>query len=100
MAKHIQGVVDKIIVSSIKEEKMSEGGIVIPESATKDPQDTCLVISVGEKVTKEITPGSTILCHRAAGQTIMVGRKIYKVLGEQEVYAIVSQDVPSAEIGK
>ncbi len=93
MAMNIQAVKDKIVVQIINEEKMSEGGIVIPETAMKDPQLTCFVVSVGEEVSKEITQGSTILCHRNAGMDIMVKGKIYKVLADGEVYATVSQDV-------
>lgn len=93
MTKHIQAVKDKIVVQMVVEEKMTEGGIVIPETAEKDPQLTCFVISVGDEVTKEITQGSTVYCHRKAGMDMMIKGKIYKVLTDGEVYATVSQDV-------
>ena len=81
----IQAIKDKIIVKVLREEKMSDGGIVIPESAIKDPQLTCEVISVGDEV-KELNPGNTIYCHRNAGMDMLIDGEILRVLAINEVY--------------
>ena len=76
MEKFVQGVVDKIIVKIIDEEKETAGGIIIPETAQKDPQLYCEVISKGDNVTKEIEVGDTIMCHRSGGMDIMMDMKM------------------------
>jgi chaperonin GroES len=92
MEKFVQGVVDKIIVKIIDEEKETAGGIIIPETAQKDPQLYCEVVSKGEKTTKEIEVGDTILCHRSGGMDIMIDREIFKVLKDEEVYGILKKE--------
>jgi len=94
MAIHLQGVKDKIMVKEIQEDQVTEGGIIMPETATqRTPQLTCVVISVGKEVSDEIQKGMTILCHPNAGMAILVDKEIYKVLRAEEIYCTVSQDV-------
>ncbi len=91
MAKHINAVTDKIVVRIVEQENITKGGIVIPDTAVKEPQLTCVVVSRGRDVTGEITVGDTVLCHRSAGMDIMVDGEIYKVLADGEVFATVSE---------
>jgi len=84
----IQAVKDKLVIEMIKPSEVTEGGIVIPDTAQqKEPQLRGKVISVGNEVTEEIKPGQTIFCHERAGMDIMVNNVIYKVLADGEVYA-------------
>jgi len=84
----VQAVKDKIIVEVLKEDKTSEGGIVIPDGIKTEPQEKGLVISVGPEVSG-ITRGDTILFHRVGGQVFIFERKIYKALGYSEIYGVV-----------
>lgn len=84
----IQGVKDKLVCSIIEQEKVTEGGLFIPETATKDPQLTCKVISVGEEV-KGIEADDIIFCHRSGGMDIMFKNQIMKILKFDEVYCVL-----------
>jgi co-chaperonin GroES (HSP10) len=88
MAEFIQGVKDKIICEVLQEEKISDGGIIIPETAQKSPQVTCKVVSVGKDVT-EIVTGDIIYCHQRGGMDMMIKGKIYKILKFDEVYGVL-----------
>ena len=83
-------VKDKLIVIEIKEERKTEGGIIVPDTVQKDPQLTCKVLSTGQDVSKEIVKDDIIICHRSAGQAIIFKGKTMIVLGEGEVYAVLS----------
>lgn len=93
MEKIVQGVTDKIVVKIINQAKKTKGGIIIPETAQKEPQLYCEVISRGDKVTSEIQVGNIILCHQSGGMDIMVDNEIYKVLKDEEVYGVLKEEV-------
>ena len=75
-------------------EKVTDGGILIPETAqqTKDPQIVCDVLSVGPKA-EEIKGASKVVCHPQAGLAMYVENTIIKVVKDDEIYAILSSQV-------
>jgi len=85
--KTLKAVNDHIIGEIIKEDKMTDSGIIIPENVNP-PYKYVKVISVGEEV-KTISPDDLIICHSNGGQDIMFDDKIMKVLKLPEVYGIV-----------
>lgn len=99
MAKHVQGVKDKIVAEIVQEDRVTDGGIVVPDTVNQLPHLTCLVVSVGNDVTTEVKKGVTIYCHRNAGMDILVNGKVMKILKDDEVYATVRQDVEGAKNG-
>lgn len=83
---------DNVIGREIAENRVTEGGIIMPESATKQlPQKMCEVISVGELVEADIRSGDTIVCHTQAGQAMFYDKQVYLVLKGPEVYGIVNR---------
>ena len=91
--KKLIAVLDKVVAEIMEEDRMSEGGIVIPESAVQLPQLTCKVVSVGDEVDC-VEEGDIIYCHRNAGMDILVNSKAMKVLKDEEIYAKVSEIQP------
>jgi len=86
----IQAVLDKVIVEVIKESQKTEAGILIPDTANQMPQLHGRVMSVGETI-ETIKPGEVVVCHRSAGQDILLNGVLYKVLAYGEVYGIVRE---------
>jgi co-chaperonin GroES (HSP10) len=84
----IQAVFDKVVVEVMKESQKTEGGILIPDNANQMPQIHGKVISVGETI-ETIKPGEVVVCHRNAGQDILLSGVIHKVLMYGEVYGVV-----------
>jgi len=91
MSEFIQGVNDKIIAKVLEQDNKTEGGIIVPDNAIKEPQIYCKVISVGELVGETVKPGDTLLCHRNGGMDIMYKRSIYKVLKYDEIYGLLKE---------
>ena len=90
----IIAVEDKIVVEMIEKEEKTEGGLIIPESAQGPvPQRYGMVISAGPKtVDNMIVQGDIIMFHERAGMDIIIDRKIMKVLGIGEVYAVIKEE--------
>lgn len=93
MSLQIRGVNDKIVAKIIQENNVSDGGIVLLQDTVQLPQLTCLIMSTGKDVTTEVKVGSLIYCHRNAGMDILIDKEPYKVLKDDEVYAIVNKDI-------
>jgi len=86
--KTVKAVKDKVVVEVLKSEEKTEGGIIVPATAEKDPQGYGRVISVGEEVTT-IKEGDIVLFAKFGGQDILIDRQVMKVLMYNEVYGIL-----------
>lgn len=92
MTKRLQAVLDKIVIRIMSDDRMTEGGIVIPDNVIQLPQLTGEVVSVGEDVNC-VCEGDIIYCHRNAGMDILVNNNRMKILKDQEIYAIVTDEI-------
>lgn len=86
----IQAVFDKIVIEVMKESQKTEGGLLIPDTANQLPQLHGKVMSVGETI-ETIKPGEMVICHRNAGQDILLDGVLHKVLAYGEVYGVVRE---------
>lgn len=86
----MQAVKDKVIVEIIEEDKKTEGGLFLPETAKKEPQTYGKVISIGGEV-EEIKEGDVLAFNERAGMDISFEGKKIKCLGLGEVYAIIKE---------
>lgn len=84
----IQAVFDKVVIEVMKESQKTESGILIPDTANQMPQLNGKVMSVGETI-ETIKPGEVVVCHRNAGQDILLDGVLHKVLQYGEVYGVV-----------
>jgi len=92
---NLQGVMDKIIVKVlVAKEKITEGGIVLTEDAAKnqEPQVAGIVESFGKRVKFRLKVKDVILFHNRAGMDIILDGVIYKVLKDEEVYGVLTDD--------
>ena len=78
--KQVLAVKDKLAVTIIKQENITDAGILLPENVITEPQLTCQVVSKGLDSTNEISVGDYIYCHRSAGMDIIVDGIIMKIL--------------------
>ena len=85
----IQAINNHVVAEEIANiEKVTEGGIIIPDNVKMDPQKYGKVLSVGEKV-ENVKVDDIIVFHQSGGQTIMVNNVIQKVLKNDEIYGIL-----------
>jgi len=86
----IEAVKDKVVVKLIREDKVTKGGIILPDNVSNAPQAYGEVISVGDDVSK-IKVGDILLFAKFGGQDMMLDGIIYKVLIDNEIYGILRE---------
>ncbi|HID80844.1 MAG TPA: co-chaperone GroES [Chromatiales bacterium] len=93
---NIRPLHDRVVIKRVEEERMSAGGIVIPDSATEKP-DRGEVIAVGNgKVAEngdvrplDLKVGDKVLFGKYAGTTVKVEGEELLVMSEDDVIAVI-----------
>ncbi len=93
---NIRPLHDRVVIKRVEEERVSAGGIVIPDSATEKP-DRGEVIAVGNgKVADngdvrplDVKVGDTVLFGKYAGTSVKVDGDELLVMREDDIIAIV-----------
>jgi chaperonin GroES len=87
---------DRIIVKRIKEEEMTKGGIIIPDTAKEKPSEG-KVIAVGDGRLLEngklqpldVKKGNKVLFGKYAGTEIKIDGEEHLIMREDDIIAIV-----------
>ena len=87
---------DRVIVKRMEEERMSAGGIVIPDSATEKPVRGEIlavgngkILDNGEKRPLDINVGDTILFGKDSGTEVKVDGEELLVMREEDIMAVI-----------
>ena len=87
---------DRVIVKRMEEERMSAGGIVIPDSATEKPVrgevlavGNGKILDNGEKRALDINVGDTILFGKYSGTEVKVEGEEILVMREEDIMAVI-----------
>ena len=85
----IKAVMNNIVGIEMQQSNVSAGGIIIPETAQREPQLYIKVLSVGPEVTdKNIQEGQIVLAHKHGGQAMMIDLQVYRIFKDTEIFAI------------
>ncbi|MCW8924883.1 MAG: co-chaperone GroES [Xanthomonadales bacterium] len=87
---------DRVIVKRMEEERMSAGGIVIPDSATEKPirgevlaVGNGKILENGEKRALDISVGDKILFGKYSGTEVKVDGEELLVMREEDIMAVI-----------
>ena len=87
---------DRVIVKRMEEERMSAGGIVIPDSAAEKPSRGSVVaigngkiLENGDKRALDIKVGDTVLFGKYSGTEVKVDGDELLVMREEDIMAII-----------
>ena len=87
---------DRVIVKRMEEERMSAGGIVIPDSATEKPVrgevlavGNGKILDNGEKRPLDISIGDTVLFGKYSGTEVKVEGEELLVMREEDIMAVI-----------
>lgn len=87
----IIAISDNVIVKELpKEERVSKAGLIIPSTATEEPQKFGRVFGVGPKV-EGIKTGDVVVFAKFGGQTFILDNEYYIVLKHPEVYCVIEE---------
>ena len=76
-------LMDRVLVELIEDEKKTESGIIIPDTAKEKPQKG-KVVSVGEDV-ELVKEGDEVIFAKYSGNELKFDNKDYIVLKEDEI---------------
>jgi chaperonin GroES len=87
---------DRVIVKRMEEERMSAGGIVIPDSATEKPVrgevlavGNGKILDSGDKRALDISVGDAILFGKYSGTEVKVDGEELLVMREEDIMAVI-----------
>ena len=85
----------KVVVEPASEEEKTAGGIVLPDSAKKKPQEgfvlaigTGKTLEDGTRVPLNVAVGQRVIYSKYGGTEITIEGKDYIVLDEDQIYAV------------
>ncbi len=87
---------ERVLVEPLKEEEVSKGGIIIPDSAREKPQEG-KVIAVGtgkldengKTIPFNVKPGDTVLMPKYGGTEVKLDGKEYQIMREDDILAVI-----------
>ena len=87
---------DRVIVRRMEEDRLSAGGIVIPDSATEKPVRGEIVaagngkiLDSGEKRALDVQVGDTVLFGKYSGTEVKVDGDELLVMREEDIMAVI-----------
>ncbi len=94
---NIRPLQDRIIVERVEEETTTAGGIIIPDTVSKEKPQEGVVVAAGKgKVTPEgkvlpldVKTGDKVLFGKYAGSEIKVDGKEYLIMREDDILGVV-----------
>lgn len=93
----IQPLHDRVIIERVESVNKTSGGVLLPDNAKEKPAEG-IVIAVGPGITAEVTgakkpldvkEGDRVIFAKHAGVEIKLEGKVYLVLKEIEIHAIL-----------
>jgi chaperonin GroES len=92
----IQPLGDRVLVQPVKEDEVSKGGIIIPDTAKEKPQQgTVIAVGTGKldeqgkKIAFNVKKGDKILMPKYGGTEIKLGGKEYQIMREEDILGIL-----------
>lgn len=90
---------DHVILTPVKEEEKTRGGIVLPDTASKERPEQGKVVAVGpgrlnlkgQRVPMELKKGDLVLFSKYGPNEIKVDGKEYLVAKEEDILAILTE---------
>ena len=91
---------DFVLIEPIKEESVTKGGIVIPETAREERSMKGKIIAVGpgkvnektgERITPSVKPGQIVIFKKYAPDEIKIDDKEYYFVREDDIMAVIEE---------
>ena len=93
---NIKPLFDRVVIKRMEEEKLSAGGIVIPDSATEKPikgevvaVGTGKVLDNGQVRAPQVKVGDKVLFGKYSGTEVKLDGTDYLVVKEDDIFAIL-----------
>lgn len=88
---------DKVVVELLEEEEKTAGGLYLPDSAKKKPQQGKIiavgdgrVLDDGKRAPMSVKVGDKVLFSKYGGNEVQLDGADYTILDEDQIYAIIN----------
>jgi chaperonin GroES len=92
MAVNLKPIKDRVVIEMIEEmENKTKGGIIIPETSSKEKPQMGKVVAVGndEDLKKEIKAGDKVIYAKYSGTEVTLDEKKYLIVKFEDILAVV-----------
>ena len=93
---NIKPLYDRVVIKRVEEEKLSAGGIVIPDSATEKPiKGTVIAVGDGKALdhgsvrAPKVKVGDQVLFGKYSGTEVKLDGTDYLVVKEDDIFAVL-----------
>ncbi|MDA3815060.1 MAG: co-chaperone GroES [Patescibacteria group bacterium] len=88
----IQPLGENVLIEVVTQEKMTESGIVLPDTVSEEKPQEGKIIAIGDskKINENIKKGSLVIFAKYSGTEIEVEKKEYLILKAEDILAVVS----------
>lgn len=91
----IRPIGDKVVVQTTEADEKSAGGIVLPDTAKKRPQEGKVVavgpgrvLDSGERAPMSLKEGDIVIYAKYGGNEVTVDGEDYIILDQEQIYAV------------
>ncbi len=91
----IRPIGDKVVVQTTEADEKSAGGIVLPDTAKKRPQEGKVVavgpgrvLDIGERAPMSLKEGDIVIYAKYGGNEVTVDGEDYIILDQEQIYAV------------
>ncbi|MBN2858375.1 MAG: co-chaperone GroES [Candidatus Delongbacteria bacterium] len=92
MAVNLKPIKDRVVIEMIEEvENKTKGGIIIPDTSSKEKPQMGKVVAVGndEDLKKEIKSGDKVIYAKYSGTEVTLDEKKYLIVKFEDILAVV-----------
>jgi len=96
MAANVKPLGDRVLIQTIEEKEIKQGGIIIPDSAKEKPQEAQVIAlgtgktdDNGNKVEFTVKVGDRVLISKYGGTEIKVDGESYLIVREDDILGII-----------
>ncbi len=90
MKARIQPLGENILIAPQTQERQTQGGILLPETATEEKPQQGVVVAVGNDQDIAVTPKQTVIYKRYAGTEIVVDGQEYIIVSKDDILATIA----------
>ena len=92
----IKPLADRVVVKPVEEEEVTQGSIIIPDTAKEKPQQGKVVAvgpgkisESGTKINPEVKVGDVVLYGKYSGTEVTVDGEDYLIMRESDILAVI-----------
>jgi len=92
----IKPLADRVVVKPVEEEEVTQGSIIIPDTAKEKPQQGKVVAvgpgkvsESGAKINPEVKEGDVVLYGKYSGTEVTVDGEDYLIMRESDILAVI-----------